>query len=275
MTEAADDLFDIHDKVVVVTGGMGQLGRQFTRVLTGRGAKVAILDLAAGDVAGQERLTASAGTSDLMFVQADIADKASVISGVDHVLKRWGPPHALINAAALDTPPGAGGDVSAPFEDYPEEIWDQILDVNVKGVLVTCQVIGKHMAEEGRGSIINISSIYGLVSPDQRIYSHLSSGGKQFVKPIGYSASKSALFNITRYLATYWAPRNVRVNTLTPGGVFNGQDDQFVAAYSNRVPLGRMADEAEYNGAIVYLVSDASRYMTGSNMVIDGGWTAW
>jgi NAD(P)-dependent dehydrogenase (short-subunit alcohol dehydrogenase family) len=131
------------------------------------------------------------------------------------------------------------------------------------------------MAEAGSGSIINISSIYGLISPDQRIYEYRRQGGEPFFKPVAYSASKSALFNLTRYLATYWGPKGVRVNTLTFGGVFNNQDSEFLKGYTSHVPLGRMADETDYNGAVVFLLSEASRYMTGSNIILDGGWTAW
>ena len=152
---------------------------------------------------------------------------------------------------------------------------DRVIDVNLKGVFLCCQVAGGAMASAGRGSIINIGSTYGLVSPDQRIYEYRRSDGTPFFKPIAYSASKSGLINLTRYLATYWAERNVRVNMLTLGGVFNNQDAEFLKGYCARVPMGRMAREDEYNGAVVFLISDAAAYMTGSNLVIDGGWTAW
>jgi NAD(P)-dependent dehydrogenase (short-subunit alcohol dehydrogenase family) len=181
----------------------------------------------------------------------------------------------LINNAALDSPPGAPVEENGPFESYPESSWDRVMEVNVKGVFLACQAVGGRMAAEGRGSILNICSTYGLVSPDQRLYEYRQRGGEPFYKPVAYSASKSALLNLTRYLAVYWAGSGVRVNTLTFGGVFNGQAQEFLAAYAARVPLGRMAREEEYSGAVVFLLSDASSYMTGANLVIDGGWTAW
>jgi NAD(P)-dependent dehydrogenase (short-subunit alcohol dehydrogenase family) len=147
--------------------------------------------------------------------------------------------------------------------------------VNVKGLFLCCQVVGGAMAAAGRGSIVNIASIYGLVSPDQRIYEYRREAGSEFYKPVAYSASKSAVLNMTRYLATYWAPRGLRVNTLTFAGVFKQQEARFLENYTRRVPLGRMAREDEYNGAVIFLVSEASSYMTGANMILDGGWTAW
>jgi NAD(P)-dependent dehydrogenase (short-subunit alcohol dehydrogenase family) len=194
---------------------------------------------------------------------------------VNQIERRWETPHVLVNNAALDSPPDAPAGSNGPVEEYPLDLWRQVLDVNVTGVFVCCQTIGARMAEAGRGSIINIASIYGLVSPDQRLYDYRRQRGETFFKPAAYSASKSALLNLTRYLATYWAPRNVRVNTVTFAGVFNNQDARSLEAYTARVPLGRMAREDEYNGAIVFLASDASSYMTGANVVLDGGYTAW
>jgi NAD(P)-dependent dehydrogenase (short-subunit alcohol dehydrogenase family) len=209
------------------------------------------------------------------YLQTDVTSRESLEEALLSVQKRWGTPYGLINCAALDSPPDSLADVNGPFESYPEFEWERVMDINVKGVFLSCQVFGGAMAKAGRGSIVNIGSIYGMVSPDQRIYSYRAKKGKPFFKPAAYSASKSALLNLTRYLAVYWASRNIRVNTLTLGGVFNGQDPSFLKGYNARVPLGRMARPDEYNGAILFLMTEASSYMTGSNWVIDGGWTAW
>lgn len=270
----AEDLFSVQGKVVVVTGGLGQLGRQFCRALVGRGARVAVFDLRADQDKAAAGLGDLANHENLLLVPCDVTRRASIEAALGQVVARWPTPHGLVNNAALDSPPNAPAEENGPFEAYPEASWDKVMEVNVKGVFQCCQVIGGRMAETGRGSIVNISSVYGLVSPDQRIYEYRRKEGAPFFKPVAYSASKSALFNLTRYLATYWGPRGVRVNTLTFGGVFNNQDETFLQNYAVRVPLGRMAREDEYNGAVVFLVSDASSYMTGSNLVIDGGWTA-
>lgn len=269
------DLFSVKDRVVIITGGLGQLGRQFTLALAEYGAKVAILDILVTKQNVAEVFGTRCTDQNLLFLPVDITKRDSLENGLRTVNTKWGMPHALINNAALDSPPNAPPEENGPFENYPESSWDKIIEVNVKGVFLCCQVIGGQMATAGRGSIINICSIYGLVSPDQRIYEYCRKQGSDFFKPPAYSASKSALLNLTRYLATYWAGRNVRVNTLTFGGVFNNQDEEFLKGYFTRVPLGRMAREDEYNGAIIFLVSNASSYMTGSNLIIDGGWTAW
>ena len=268
-------LFDIRGQVVVLTGGLGQLGRQFTRALLEAGARVAIFDLQGTSTQAQARLGALAGNEGLLVLPVDITQRAAVEEALGQVTARWGAPHALINNAALDSPPDAPAEENGPFETYPASSWDQVMQVNVRGVVVACQVVGGALARAGRGSVVNISSIYGLVSPDQRLYEYRRSAGQAFFKPAAYAASKSALLNLTRYLATYWAPRNVRVNTLTFAGVFNNQDPRFLDTYTTRVPLGRMAREDEYNGAVIFLLSEAASYMTGANLVLDGGWTAW
>jgi NAD(P)-dependent dehydrogenase (short-subunit alcohol dehydrogenase family) len=271
----AGSLFNVTDKVVVVTGGLGQLGRQFTKALINGGAKVAVFDLRNDETMIAERFGSDKDSPNILFCRVDIAQKASIEAGIAAVEKKWGIADGLVNNAALDSPPEAPPGENGPFETYPEDSWDRVMEVNVKGVFLCCQVIGGKMAEAGRGSIINISSIYGMVSPNQKLYDYRRKKGEVFYKPIAYSASKSSLLNMTRYLATYWAGRNVRVNTLTFGGVFNNQSEEFLTQYAAHVPMGRMARADEYNGAVIFLVSDASSYMTGSNLVIDGGWTAW
>lgn len=269
------NLFDVRDKVVVVTGGLGQLGRQFSTALAEWGARVAIFDSRANDEEILGKFGPKRHEENLLFCEINITDRVALEDGLNLVMAKWGVPDALINNAALDSPPSAPAQENGPFESYPAQSWDEVMDVNVKGVFLCSQVIGGSMAKAGRGSIINICSTYGVVSPDQRIYRYRSRQGSPFFKPVAYSVSKSALLNLTRYLATYWADHNVRVNTLTFGGVFNNQDEEFLKGYCDRVPLGRMAREDEYNGAIIFLISEASSYMTGSNLIIDGGWTAW
>ena len=270
-----ESLFSVQDKVVVVTGGLGQLGRQFSQALMAHGAKVAIFDVQAEPKRVAQYFSGAEASERLLALPVDIAKRRALEDGLRQVKARWDVPHALINNAAIDAPPHAPAEESGPFETYPEASWDRMMEGNLKGAMLCCQVIGGEMANAGRGSIINIGSMYGLVSPDQRIYAYRRKAGAAFFKPAAYGASKGSLLNLTRYLATYWADRNVRVNAVSFGGVFNGQDDAFLKAYCARVPLGRMAREDEYNGAVIFLVSDASSYMTGSNLVIDGGWTAW
>jgi len=263
----------LQDSVVFITGGLGQLGRQFTRTLLGQGAKVAVFDLQAPE-------TPDAGhgaefADRLLFLQGSVTSKADLEKALEAVQERWETPHGLVNNAALDSPPGAPAEENGPFETYPEASFDTIMDVNVKGVFLCCQVIGGAMAEAGRGSVINICSTYGMVSPNQDIYEYRRLRGETFFKPVAYAVSKSALLNLTRYLATYWGRSGVRVNSLSFGGVFNNQDPEFLEEYALRTPMGRMAREDEYNGAVAFLLGDASSYTTGANIVCDGGWTAW
>jgi NAD(P)-dependent dehydrogenase (short-subunit alcohol dehydrogenase family) len=262
----SETLFNVRDKIIVITGGLGLLGSEFAKSLLDQGAKVAIFD------SGKPKKTSD--NKHLLTLEVDVTSRDSLTAALNEVKKRWGVPHGLVLCAALDSKPDASLSENGPFEKYPEEVWDKTMDVNVKGAFLCCQVIGGEMAKAKRGSIVHINSIYGLVSPDQRVYKHRQTADGGFYKPVAYSVSKSALLNLTRYLATYWAPV-VRVNTLTLGGVFQNQDEKFLEAYKSRVPLARMARSDEYNGAVLFLLSDASSYMTGSNLVIDGGWTAW
>jgi NAD(P)-dependent dehydrogenase (short-subunit alcohol dehydrogenase family) len=269
------DIFSVKDKVVVLTGGLGQLGHEFALALLDRGAKVAIFDTRADPPQVAERFGDRQADDRLLCLSVDITQRDSLEAGLRRVNEVCGIPHALINNAALDSPPNAPAEENGPFESYPESSWDKVMTLNAKGTFLCCQVIGGQMAQANGGSIINICSIYGLVSPKQTIYEYRRRQGAPFYKPVAYSASKSALLNLTRYLATYWADKQVRVNTLTFGGVFNHQDEDFLKGYCAHVPLGRMARADEYNGAIIFLVSEASSYMTGANLIVDGGWTAW
>lgn len=270
------DLFSIRERIAIVTGGLGQLGRQFTLALAARGANVAVFNRRLPDA---DTLAARFPVDEtrIAFYEVDVTRRSSIEAGLQQVTARWGTPHVLVNNAGIDAQPNAPADENGPFESMPEAVWDRMVEVNLKGVFLCCQVIGGAMAEAGRGSIINIGSIYGVVSPVQEIYAYRAErDGRPFFKPAAYSASKSGILNLTRYLATYWAKKGVRVNTLTLAGVFRPtQDPTFVENYCARIPVGRMANEDEYNGAVVFLASDASGYMTGANLVVDGGWTAW
>jgi NAD(P)-dependent dehydrogenase (short-subunit alcohol dehydrogenase family) len=251
------DPFSLEGRVAIVTGGAGQLGAEIALGLEERGAQVAVFDIAV------DRF------------RVDVTDRAALEAATDEVTRELGVPHVLVNAAALDSPPDAPPEEVGPFESYPEASFDQVMDVNVKGTFLSCQVVGARMAAEGRGSIVNVSSIYGMLSPVQDVYDFRRRDGGEFFKPVAYSVSKSALYNLTRYLATYWAKSGVRVNTLTLAGVWNDQPQEFLDAYTSRLPLGRMADVREVVGPVVFLASDASSYVTGANLVADGGWSAW
>ena len=259
-----DPLFDLSGRVAVVTGGSGQLGAVYTAGLAERGMRVASLDVTTGETLEGVRA-----------YDCDVTDRGAIEQALAEIEAEWGSPHLLVNNAGLDSPPDAPAEEVGPFETYPEASFDAVLDVNVKGAFLCCQVIGGAMARKGRGSIVNVSSIYGLLSPVQDLYAFRRERGETFVKPVAYSVSKSAVLNLTRYLATYWAGAGVRVNTLTLAGVWNDQAPEFLEAYSARVPMGRMLQADEALGALVFLASDASSYVTGSNVVVDGGWSAW
>lgn len=266
-----DSLFDISQELVLITGVSGQLGAEYAKAFLARGATVIGLDIGSS---GQSNALATAYPERYRFIAADVTNKASLQDALTQVEADSGTPTVLINNAAIDSPPSAPPEENGPFEDYPEASWDKVVDVNLKGVYLCCQVFGATMAKAKKGSIINIASIYGVVSPDQNLYEYRRKRGEVFYKPVAYSASKSGILNLTRYLAVYWAKQNVRVNSLTIAGVFNYQEQAFLDVYCGRIPVGRMANADEYNGSVLFLASEASRYMTGHNLVVDGGWTA-
>jgi 2-deoxy-D-gluconate 3-dehydrogenase len=264
------------NRVAIVTGGAGLLGREYAQTLADAGANVVVADIdeacaeeVADSVARRSRVPALAtGT--------DVSDEASVDDLVRQTLACFGRVDVLVNNAALDPKfePQTAGQHTDAFESFPLEVWNLSLKVNLTGMFLCARAVARPMLKQGRGCIINICSTYGLVGPDQRLYD-AGGGGARACKPVSYSVTKSAVLGLTHYLAAYWTGKNIRVNALTPGGVFNGHDEGFVERYSARTPLGRMADRTEYNGALLFLASDASSYMTGANLVVDGGWTAW
>ncbi len=268
--------FSLEGKVAVVTGALGLIGKQHCYALAEAGATVVVTDM------NQEKCVAFASELSAQFqrsmlgVAADITKVDSLKALRDAILKAFGKLDVLVNNAAINDMfenPTAAAELSK-FENYPLELWQKSLDVNVTGVFLCSQILGTEMAKRGSGSIINVASTYGIVAPDQSLYKK-PDGSQNFWKSAAYPATKGAVISFTRFLAAYWGHRGVRVNTLSPGGVENAQDDYFVKNYSAKTMLGRMAEPTDYKGAIVFLASDASAYMTGANLVVDGGWTAW
>jgi len=271
------DKFDLKDRVAVVTGGVGLLGAEFCKTLAEAGASVAVVDLN-GDTA---KKVADALTKDgyrAKAIPTDITKPDSVKAMAASVLSDFGRLDVLVNSAALDPKfdPDAASKGIAPgaFEDYPLADWNAALNVNLTGMFLVTQACVKPMIAQGKkGSIINICSTYGLNGPDQRIY--IKDGKRIAFKPVYYTVTKAGVMGFTKYLSAYYAETEIRVNALTPGGVFNNHEDYFVKNYSAKTILGRMAKKDEMNGALLFLASDASSYMTGNNVVVDGGWTAW
>jgi len=281
------DLFDLSGRVAVVTGGAGLMGVEFCNTLAQAGARVVIADIDGEAALTQAasldlELPAPAGPGQIssaraIGVQTDVASPISVQEMVKRTLTEFGRLDILVNSAAIDPKfdpaHGANSRAVSSFEDFPLPVWQQALEVNLTGMFLVCQAAVQPMLAQGKGTIVNICSIYGLVGPDQRIYQ--KPGQETQYKPVYYSVTKAGVLGLTHYLATYYAGKNLRVNALSPGGVFNGHEDAFVQAYSARTVLGRMAEKNEMNGALLFLASDASAYMTGGNLIVDGGWTAW
>jgi len=261
------EIFNLSGKVIILTGAAGFLGSEFAEVLSESGANMVLADekeqecKELADTLSEKYNTNPIGS----FV--DVTDKTSVNKMIELVVSKYSKIDALINNAVWNP---KTKEFHAPFEKYSLEKWNEVISVNLTGVFLCSQAVGKQMVKQGHGTIVNISSIYGMVGADQRIY-----GKSGINSSVAYAASKGGVVNLTRYLAAYWEGKNVQVNTLTLGGVSNNQDKEFVKNYTYRTPLGRMANKCEYRGAILFLVSDASAYMTGANLVVDGGWTCW
>ncbi|NIS83313.1 MAG: SDR family oxidoreductase [Anaerolineales bacterium] len=267
-------MFDLTGRVAVVTGSAGLLGSEFCRTLAEAGASVVLADL---DSEGNGHLAQAMSKDgyDVHAVTVDVSEPKSVTAMVKEALERFDTLDILVNSAALDPKFDMDhqGEHASTFEDYPVDTWNEALKVNLTGLFLTTQAVVRPMLAQGGGVIVNICSIYGLVSPDQRIYQR--PGKPVEFKPVYYTVTKAGVLGLTRYLAGYYAGKNIRVNALTPGGVFNEHDELFVEQYAARTMLGRMADRSELNAALLFLASDASSYMTGANLVVDGGWTAW
>ena len=260
------------DRLAIVTGAAGLLGSRFSRALLAAGARVVGLDVTAVML----DLPGDAKSDRFTSLVMDLSDERSVVESASHIEKEFGAPDILVNNAASKS-----SDVRAffrPFEETSAEIWNEVMAVNITGMMLMCREHGRRMIEHSkRGAIVNIASVYGVVAPDQRIYegSDYPDLGGAINTPAVYSTTKAAVIGLTRYLAAYWGQAGIRVNAISPGGVASGQNETFQQNYSRRVPMGRMAKGEEIEGALVYLASDASSYVTGQNIVVDGGLSAW
>jgi len=268
------DKFNLEGRVAVVTGGPGLLGSGFCRSLAEAGASVVVADV---DEKGSAKLARKLNADGLhaLGLGLDITSPVSTQSLVEQTLKAFGRLDILVNSAALDPKVDSKGAVqdNGAFESYSLDTWNQALNVNLTGTFLMTQAAVRPMLAQGRGVVINLCSIYGISAPVQGIYRR--PGKPPQFKPVYYTVTKAGILGFTKYLAAYYSGNGIRVNALTPGGVYNNQDEHFVQNYSARAILGRMADKDEMNGAVLFLASDASSYMTGANLVVDGGWTAW
>lgn len=272
MDSSFGDPFNLSEKLVVLFGGAGGLGKELTLFLHTMGCRIVIVDLLPPKAV--ENLF-SETLLNLSYLKCDITSLPDLESCLARIQELYSTPDAVLNLAALDAPPDANAEENGPFENAVPELFDSYLNVNVTGSFLVARVFGSAMAIEGKGSLIFFNSIYGVVSPRQDIYQYRHERGEAFFKPAAYSVSKSGLTNFTKYLATYWGKSGLRVNQLVLGGVYNGQDKEFVNAYTENVPMGRMAKVEDIFGSVALLVSDASSYITGASITIDGGYTAW
>ena len=265
-------IFRLDGKVAIITGGAGFLGKHFSLGLADAGAQVVVSDIdgqSAADVASRIRDLGGSAIS----IECDVAQEDQVINLVKTVRSELGRIDVLHNNAA-----SKGRDVARffdPFEEYDLEVWREVNSVNIDGMFLVAREVGKVMVQQRSGSIIQTSSIYGSVAPDQRIYEGTEHRGLPINTPAVYSTSKAAVNGLTKYLASYWGAFGVRVNTLTPGGIGDGHSSLFEQKYSDRVPVRRMGRPDDLIGALIYLASDSSSYVTGQNIIVDGGWTVW
>ncbi len=265
------EIFSLNSKTAIVTGACGLLGRKHCEILAAAGARVAVADI------NEEKCLDFANElgKNHIALHLDVTQSDSLKKAHEKLMRHFGRIDILVNNAAMPDSfehPDLGPE-SSGFENYPLSLFQKAMDVNVTGVFLCSQVFGKTMADQKSGSIINIASTYGMVGPDQSIYIDNNGKRRMYKSPV-YPTTKGAVINFTRYLASYWGNKGVRVNSLSPGGVENQQDDFFVENYAKKTLLGRMAQPTDYQGALLFLASSASSYMTGANLVVDGGWTA-
>ncbi|MDB4071851.1 SDR family oxidoreductase [Amylibacter sp.] len=263
------DKFKLDGKVALVTGANGILGKIFCEGLVQAGATVAAIDLPETE----KKEWDGELPEKTIFFECDVSNKNSVNRCVKSILNTYGRIDILLNNAATKT--GTPEDFFTSFEDFSIDVWRNVMSVNVDGMFLMAQAVGPVMVNQGNGVIIQTSSIYGMQAPDQRIYEGSEYMGLKINSPAVYSASKAAVIGLTKWLSTYWANKGIRVNCIVPGGVSSGQNEIFENNYSSRVPMGRMAREDELVPALIYLCSEASSYVTGHVLTVDGGWSVW
>lgn len=268
--------FSLKDKVVIITGGAGLMGVNHAEVVIENGGTPILWDINKTSLDKEVKKLNNKYSVNCYGYCVDITSSKSIINAFNKIINKFNAIDILINNATNDPKPSEDNQNWSRFENFSEKNWDQDIAVGLTGAFLCSKTIGSHMAKNNNGVILNIASDLGVIAPDQRVY---ELPGKSFsdqpVKPVTYSVTKHALVGLTKYLATYWAESNIRVNSLSPGGIYNDQPELFVSRLTNLIPMKRMAEKDEYKSAVLFLISDASSYMTGSNLIIDGGRTCW